>query len=127
MSDVIRISEQGKRQLIALKRSTKIDQWNILCRWALCTSLQDTSPIRNLSLGPMSNVEMTWETFAGKHHSLFIALLKEKNQFSKNKEEAEKNYIAQALVHIHRGIQILAHKKPEISDLIKTAKPTESN
>ena len=32
----VRLSNQAKEQLIRLKTRTGIQQWNILCRWALC-------------------------------------------------------------------------------------------
>jgi DNA sulfur modification protein DndE len=39
----IKLSKKAKDQLMKLKRVTKIDQWNILCRWAFCTSLAEKS------------------------------------------------------------------------------------
>ncbi len=44
--DRVRISQAAKDQLIKLKRVTKIDQWNILCRWAFCRSLAEPTPLR---------------------------------------------------------------------------------
>ena len=32
--DRIKLSQSARDQLIKLKRITKIDQWNVLCRWA---------------------------------------------------------------------------------------------
>jgi DNA sulfur modification protein DndE len=37
----IKLSQTAKEQLFKLKRSTKIDQWNILCRWPFCHSLAE--------------------------------------------------------------------------------------
>jgi DNA sulfur modification protein DndE len=37
----IKLSQRAKEQLFKLKRSTKIDQWNILCRWPFCHSLAE--------------------------------------------------------------------------------------
>ena len=39
----VRLSKSAEDQLNKLKRSTKIKQWNILCRWALCRSLAEPS------------------------------------------------------------------------------------
>ncbi|MGL6135731.1 MAG: DndE family protein, partial [Planktothrix sp.] len=39
----IRLSQTAKEQLTKLKRITKIDNWNILCRWALCRSLAEST------------------------------------------------------------------------------------
>ena len=38
----VRISQTAEDRLVKLKRSTKIKQWNILCRWAFCRSLAET-------------------------------------------------------------------------------------
>jgi DNA sulfur modification protein DndE len=37
--DRFRLSETAKEQLTRIKRATKIEQWNTLCRWAFCLSL----------------------------------------------------------------------------------------
>ncbi|WP_367983178.1 DNA sulfur modification protein DndE [Spiribacter insolitus] len=117
MSDIIRISEQGKRQLIGLKRTTKIQQWNILCRWALCTSLKDKSPIHTFDLGPMSNVEMTWETFCGPHQACIYALIKNRMNATPIAQES-RNAISLCTTHIHRGVFMLSHSKPTLPNLM---------
>ena len=116
MSDVIRISEQGKRQLIILKRTTKIDQWNILCRWALCSSIQDSAPLTRFELGPISNIEMSWDTFAGPFSPIFTALMKSKTQPTNQEPLFNSNEFF--IYHIHRGITILVNKKPTIEKFI---------
>ena len=40
----VRLSQTAKDQLTKLKRQTRIDRWNVLCRWALCRSLAEPSP-----------------------------------------------------------------------------------
>lgn len=117
MSDIIRISEQGKRQLIGLKRITKIDQWNILCRWALTNSLRERSPIRNLDLGPMSNIEMTWETFCGPHSSCIVALVNRSLNHAHMHGEFSTT-TSLCIAHIHRGIANLSHAKLDIRQLV---------
>mgnify|MGYP000255707124 CR=1 FL=1 len=119
MSDIIRISEQGKRQLIALKRSTKIDQWNILCRWALCSSLQDQTVIREMDLGPMSNVEMTWEILCGPFQQCVNALLQYRFQQTPQEIDTFADVPTLCAAHIHRGVVILSHKKPDTNQLIR--------
>ena len=37
----VRISQLGRDQLVKMKRTTGLKQWNVLCRWALCASLRD--------------------------------------------------------------------------------------
>ena len=116
MSDVIRISEQGKRQLIGIKRSTKINRWNVLCRWAMCISLREAHTPPEFDLGPMSNVEMTWETFAGPYNTLFIALLR--SNISANYKTTQFEYHQIATSHIHRGISVLSHNKVDLLKLV---------
>lgn len=73
--DIIRLSEKQKQQLIILKRKTGIENWNVLCRWALCMSLADPTVPPKEDIPSDSNVEMTWKTFAGDHSSLYLAIL----------------------------------------------------
>ena len=121
MSEIIRISEQGKRQLIRLKRTTKIDQWNILCRWALCTSIKDQSPLRSVDLGPMSNVEMTWETFCGPFQECFYALLKRRLHEFPEEQAMFSNVTSSCTAHVHRGVTELTHKKHNLKTIIGVA------
>lgn len=119
MSDIIRISEQGKRQLIGLKRTTKIDQWNILCRWALCISLKEPKPLEATTLGPMSNIEMSLDVFLGRYKPVFFALLEQRRQKTDRYGGAETNHSAH-INHTHRGISIMAFRKfttPTIIDI----------
>ena len=60
----IRLSAQGKEQLIRLKTRTGINQWNIVCRWAFCLSLREPTPPSPIDVPADSNVEMTWPVFA---------------------------------------------------------------
>jgi DNA sulfur modification protein DndE len=105
--DTIRLSQQGREQLITLKRHTGIKQWNVLCRWALCTSLADQTPPLVRDIVTDSNVEMSWKTFAGQYGPIYLALIKGRAQ----KEEASVEssaLIRCAHAHIHRGIGMLA-------------------
>ena len=71
----VRLSNQAKEQLIRLKTRTGIDQWNILCRWALGVSLKEPSPPTPIDYPADSNVEMTWQTFGGELNELYCCLL----------------------------------------------------
>jgi DNA sulfur modification protein DndE len=73
-----RLSAQAREQLIRLKTRTGIPQWNILCRWAFCLSLQQPGPPTPIEVPADSNVEMTWQVFGGEAHELYLALLKER-------------------------------------------------
>lgn len=73
--ETIRLSQQMKEQLIRLKRTTGIQQWNILCRWALLTSLADPTEPPDQKVPADSSVEMDWKTFTGEYGEVFLALL----------------------------------------------------
>jgi DNA sulfur modification protein DndE len=78
--DSIKLSEKQKQQLIRLKNKTGIENWNVLCRWALCMSLAENSvpPIEDIPSD--SNVEMTWKVLAGEYADVYLAVLKEAYQ-----------------------------------------------
>lgn len=59
----VRVDERAKNHLINLKRRTGLTSWNVLCRWALCSSLAEASTPTQWEVGELSNVEMTWHTF----------------------------------------------------------------
>lgn len=106
----IRLSKQARDQLITLKRSTGIKNWNTLCRWAFCMSLSEpTMP----PLGKPSaeqGVEMTWAVFAGENSDVLSALLKlrcHKDGLPAD-ESTWSNYLR---AHIHRGLGFLSAEK----------------
>jgi DNA sulfur modification protein DndE len=61
----IRVSARSREILITLKRKTGIANWNIICRGAFCDSLANPDPPVSARGSTESNVEMSWETFAG--------------------------------------------------------------
>lgn len=62
--------------LNSIKRKTRINQWNILCRMAFCLSCQDpTLPPALKHSSADGNVELEWDTFGGHYAEVFIALL----------------------------------------------------
>lgn len=111
--ETVRLSEQGKNQLLKLKRATGIKQWNVLCRWALCTSLADPTPPLVRDVVTDSNVEMTWKTFAGNQASIYEALI-----IQRAHSECEKELGRTASAHIHRGIGVLSGQVSDITGLM---------
>ena len=105
--DRVRISQAAKDQLIKLKRVTKIDQWNILCRWALCRSLAEPTPPSPVAIPADSNVEMTWQVFGGTVSDLLIVALKQRCH-SDNLGLDSEALATQFRLHLHRGIGYLA-------------------
>ena len=120
----IRLSNQAKDQLIRLKTKTGIQQWNILCRWAFCLSLNEPTPPTPIDIPADSNVEMTWHVFGGEQHELYLALLKQRCLNDRLDISAE-TLNRQFRLHLHRGIGYLAvpNKIRGINDLVEIALP----
>lgn len=115
----IKISQTAKEQLIKLKRITKIDQWNILCRWALCRSLAEPTPPSPIPIKLDSNVEIAWQVFAGEMADALILSLKQRCYHDGLSTEKE-TLSQQLILHLHRGIAYLAGDPnlKKIEDLI---------
>jgi DNA sulfur modification protein DndE len=105
--ETVRIDEQGREQLIRLKRHTGVETWNVLARWALCASLAEpTRPPHRLFKGEAA-VEIAWRVFGGQHHELYLALIKQRClQDGLGVEEATLH--EQFRLHLHRGLGYLA-------------------
>lgn len=102
----IRISEDGRNNLMTLKRRTGVATWNILCRWAFCISLAEKTPIGKQRQSKNSSIEMTWHTFAGEYADIYLGLLKHRC-FRDKVPLSDKNLGEQLRLHIHRGIGYL--------------------
>lgn len=104
--ETIRLSEQARDHLIKLKRVTGIKHWNVLCRWAFCTSLAEPTPPTPTRIPADSNVEMTWKVFAGAQGEVYMALLKARCH--RDGHGASEDVLAtQFRLHLHRGIGYL--------------------
>lgn len=103
----IKLSSQAKERLSRLKGKTGIKQWNILCRWALCYSLNENTLPTDVPVNSDSNVEMTWYTFAGEYNEVYDALIKAwciKMQIPLTEENLSKYF----KLHLERGIGYLS-------------------
>ncbi len=104
--DRVRLSNQAKNQLIKLKRITKIEHWNVLCRWAFCRSLAEPHKPAPYNPPADSNLEMTWHTFAGDlDEILLLALIYRchKDGLPTDPETLKQQF----RLHLHRGIGYL--------------------
>lgn len=102
----IRLSQQDKDSLIRLKVKTGIQNWNVLCRWALAESLREDSPVTRIDLPADSNVEMAWEVLAGEFADIWLALVRERSLQPGAPLDDEE--LQQCLrLHLHRGIGYL--------------------
>jgi DNA sulfur modification protein DndE len=118
----IRLSQAAKDQLAWLKRHTGLTQWNELCRWALALSLRDPSPPLVREITTDSNVEIAWKTFAGAHGDVYLSLLKQRCA-ADGEEPTDADVSKTLVVHLHRGIGLLAGRQDlrSIQNLIAIA------
>lgn len=118
--ETVRVSRQAKDQLIKVKRYTGIDNWNVLCRWALCLSLREKSIPAAYNQPLDGGVEMTWKVFAGEQADVFAALTILRCKQDGFPESAE-GIAACLRAHLHRGIGYLAsgNNNRSLPDLIK--------
>ena len=123
----IRLSQSAKDQLLKLRRFTKIDQWNILCRWAFCRSLAEPSIPSPVPILTYSNVEMTWRVFGGEISELLLVALKQRCHNDGLGTDKE-TLATQFRLHLHRGIGYLAGDPniKKIEDFVAVALPSST-
>lgn len=108
--ETVRIDEAGRDQLARLKRNTGIDTWNVLCRWALCTSLAERTVPPPRRFKGEAAVEIAWRVFGGPQHEIYLALLKARcRRDGLGVDDATLQ--EQLRLHIHRGLGYLAAEK----------------
>jgi DNA sulfur modification protein DndE len=99
-----------------LKRHTGIEHWNVLCRWAFWRSLAEPAVPPPSKIPADSNVEMSWRVFGGRHHEIYLALLK--MRCVKDGLEPTDDVLAtQFRLHLHRGIAYLANDRESRSGI----------
>jgi DNA sulfur modification protein DndE len=102
----IRLSEKARLQLITMKRRTGITNWNVLCRWAFCLSLQEKSIPPDEAIPADSSIEMSWRTFAGQADQVYLGMLLVRAE--RDGVSLEKQALAHYFrLHLHRGISYL--------------------
>jgi DNA sulfur modification protein DndE len=102
----IKLSQTAKNQLIRLKTITKIEHWNILCRWAFCRSLAEPSIPAVYPIPADSNLEMTWQVFGGDMADILLLALKQRC-YQDGFELTADILNHQFRLHLHRGIGYL--------------------
>jgi DNA sulfur modification protein DndE len=116
--DVVRVSEKAKNQLLTLKRRTGIQQWNVLCRWALLASLAERTIPPHEEIVTDSNVEMNWKTFAGNLDNAITAVVRQRAHEDKVADDQLPQFFK---IHLHRGIAYLLNGAQDLRGLIGMA------
>lgn len=110
--DTIKLSERQKQQLIRLKMKTGIENWNVLCRWALCMSLAEDSNPPHEDIPSDSNVEMTWKVFAGEYSDVYLAILR--NLYCQQHTDSQDiSFVEYVKLHLSRGISLYINSLPK--------------
>jgi len=118
--ETVRLNGRARNQLVTLKRKTGVENWNILCRWALCASLAEEHAPREGTVGGEVGIEMTWRTFGGEYADVYMGLLKQR--CIRDGLDTTQEILAEQLrLHLHRGIGYLVSKKElaSIDDLTR--------
>jgi len=104
-SQRVKFSTEADNRLRMLKARTGLDN-NIICRLALCLSLEEPGEPRSDSSGP-SMREINRYTLLGEYDPLFVALMNARHPaVGDDAEELSRLF----LEHLHRGIALLANR-----------------
>lgn len=113
--ETVRLNRAARDQLITLKRRTGIENWNVLCRWALCVSLAEPTRPRDVKLDGDGGVEMAWRTFTGGDDLIYATLIRQR--CTNDDVPLSSESLAQQLkLHLHRGIAYLVGS-PKLRDV----------
>lgn len=120
--ETVRLDADTKKKFLALRRRTRIENWNVLARWAFCVSLSDPSPLRKLPITGGGAIEMTWKTFGGEADNVYWNLLIERCR-ADNIEINRESLSEMLRQHIARGAARLVGNREikSVNDLINIA------
>lgn len=108
--ETVRTNLEGKERLARLKKYTGLQNWNVICRWALCRSLSDKSVPPKMDQKGEPGVEMTWKVFGGEYQEIYLALLKQRCR-NDGFDLDDSTLAEQFWLHLHRGLNYLATEK----------------
>lgn len=117
-----KLSQPEKERLIRIKTRTGIQNWNILCRWALAWSLTEPSIPGGIDPLSDSNVEMDWTTFAGEYAEVYDAILRQRC-INDGLGDDDKTITKYFRLHLSRGINHYSSRDvlKNCQDLLKSA------
>lgn len=121
-----RLSQPEKERLIRIKAKTGIQNWNILCRWALCWSLAEPTQPGGVEPASDSNVEMDWSTFAGEYSEIYEAILRQRC-LKDGKGDDPRTLMKYFRLHLNRGINHYSSRDvlKSCQDLLRSVQPKE--
>lgn len=121
-----KLSQPEKERLIRIKSKTGLQNWNVLCRWALCWSLAEPSIPGGVDPLSDSNVEMDWSTFAGEYSEIYEAIIRQRCT-NDGLGDDEKVLVKYFRLHLNRGINHYSTRDvlKNRADLLKSALPKE--
>lgn len=100
----LKFSQTLKSQMVKIKAETGIENWNTVCRWALCYSLNLDNEPPEQSFQNDSNLEITWQLIAGDNSEpLTDLVLSRYVNLPERKNTGVENYIK---CHIARGLNL---------------------
>lgn len=118
----VKFSTEADNRLRMLKARTGLDN-NIICRLALCLSLDEAGEPRSDSSGP-SMREINRYILLGEYDPLFVALLNARHPaVGEDAEELSRLFVE----HLHRGITLLTNrlKGPvSLAELAQASRPS---
>ncbi len=106
----LKLSERSSTEISTIKRNTKIETMNVICRWALTVSLSSDLPPPPLAKEDKILREIDWKIFAGDYEHLIMALLKDRMNQEKIKLNNE-SINDQLRAHVQRGLSLIAAQK----------------
>ena len=98
-----KLSQPEKERLVRIKQRTGIQNWNVLCRWALCWSLAEPTIPGGIDPQSDSNVEMDWSTFAGEYSEIYEAIIRQRC-INDGLGTDQETLVKQFRLHLCRGI-----------------------
>ena len=122
MLDRVRLSAAAKQQLSTLKRRTGLENYNVICRHALCASLANKSEVPPETMQFSGGLEIDWKTFAGNEEATYLNLLIVRAVADTG--ECSVGTVRNTLnSHLHRGLSYLVSRQDSMISSPTDASP----
>jgi len=117
--EIVRVNKKGRDILLKLKRHTGIENWNVLCRWALAASIREKKRPALLKQNAEPGIEMSWKVFAGDQADIIAALVVQR-AIADNMNDSPDERADCLRAHIARGLEYLGsgHETKSIASFL---------